>query len=166
MLLSPADFDAYSRATGRPVPEEPEERARLVPEVSEFRRNQLKSPETQRSEGSGLLQALGIGAAVLGGGALLARGLGRRGGIRMGNVQQAAKEAVQEVNVQDLGNVYRAAGRPAPSRPAPTPTPTQRTAPTPDPWAGSVATTPTPTTRPAGSRQGGVQVTNLYDLPV
>ncbi len=164
MLLSPADFDAYSRATGRPVPEEPEERARLVPEVSEFRRNQLKSPETQRSEGSGLLQALGIGAAVLGGGALLARGLGRRGGIRMGNAQQAAKEAVQEVNVQDLGNVYRAAGRPAPSRPAPTPTPTQRTAPTPDPWAGSVATTPTPTTRPAGSRQGGVQVTNLYDL--
>jgi hypothetical protein len=166
MLLSPADFDAYSRATGRPVPEEPEERARLVPEVSEFRRNQLKSPETQRSEDSGLLQALGIGAAVLGGGALLARGLGRRGGVRMGNAQQAAKEAVQEVNVQDFGNVYRAAGRPAPSRPAPTPTPTQRTAPvsTPDPWAGSVATTPTPTTRPAGSRQGGVQVTNLYDL--
>jgi len=174
MLLSPADFDAYSRATGRPVPEEPEEKARLVPEVSEFRRNQLKSPETQRSEGSGLLQALGIGAAVLGGGALLARGLGRRGGIRMGNAQQAAKEAVQEVNVQDLGNVYRAAGRPAPSRPAPTPTPTQRTASTPDPWAASVttapaattrpATTPTPTLRPAGSRQGGVQVTNLYDL--
>ena len=172
MLLSPADFDAYSRATGRPLPEEPEEKARLVPEVSEFRRNQLKSPETQRSEGSGLLQALGIGAAVLGGGALLARGLGRRGGIRMGNAQQAAKEAVQEVNVQDLGNVYRAAGRPAPSRPAPTPTPTQRTAPTPDPWAGSVAATPstttrpapTPTLRPAGSRQGGVQVTNLYEL--
>jgi len=174
MLLSPADFDAYSRATGRPVPEEPEERARLVPEVSEFRRNQLKSPETQRSEGSGLLQALGIGAAVLGGGALLARGLGRRGGIRMGNAQQAAKEAVQEVTVQDLGNVYRAAGRPAPSRPAPTPTPTQRTASTPDPWAASVtttpaattrpATTPTPTQRTAGSRQGGVQVTNLYDL--
>ena len=167
MLLSPADFDAYSRATGRPVPEEPEERARLVPEITEFRRNQLKSPETQRSEGSGLLQALGIGAAVLGGGALLARGLGRRGGVRMGNAQQAAKEAVQEVTVQDLGNVYRAAGRPAPSRPAPTPTrptsapaPTQRTATTPDPW--SVAPTPTP--RPAGSRQGGVQVTNLYDL--
>jgi len=153
MLLSPADFDAYSRATGRPVPEEPEEKARLVPEVSEFRRNQLKSPETQRSEGSGLLQALGIGAAVLGGGALLARGLGRRGGVRMGNAQQAAKEAVQEVNVQDFGNVYRAAGRPAPSRPAPTPTPTQRT-----------ATAPAPTPRPAGSRQGGVQVTNLYEL--
>ena len=167
MLLSPADFDAYSRATGRPVPEEPEERARLVPEITEFRRNQLKSPETQRSEGSGLLQALGIGAAVLGGGALLARGLGRRGGIRMGNAQQAAKEAVQEVTVQDLGNVYRAAGRPAPSRPAPTPTrpaaapaPTQRTATTPDPWSAA----PTPTPRPAGSRQGGVQVTNLYDL--
>ncbi len=147
MLLSPADFDAYSRATGRPVPEEPEEKARLVPEITEFRRNQLKSPETQRSEGSGLLQALGIGAAVLGGGALLARGLGRRGGIRMGNAQQAAKQAVQEVNVQDFGNVYRAAGRPAPSRPAPTPS--------------RPAAAPTPTQRPAGSRQGGIQFADL-----
>ena len=147
MLLSPADFDAYSRATGRPVPEEPEERARLVPEITEFRRNQLKSPETQRSEGSGLLQALGIGAAVLGGGALLARGLGRRGGVRMGNAQQAAKEAVQEVNVQDFGNVYRAAGRPAPSRPAPTPS--------------RPAAAPAPTPRPTGSRQGGIQFADL-----
>jgi hypothetical protein len=147
MLLSPADFDAYSRATGRPIPEESEEKARLVPEITEFRRNQLKSPETQRSEGSGLLQALGIGAAVLGGGALLARGLGRRGGIRMGNAQQAAKQAVQEVDVQDFGNVYRAAGRPAPSRPAPTPS--------------RPAAAPTSTQRTAGSRQGGIQFADL-----
>ena len=45
MALSPLDFYAYSRATGAPVPESPEERAEMAPEVLEFRRNQLKAPE-------------------------------------------------------------------------------------------------------------------------
>lgn len=45
MALSPADFYAYSRATGAPIPEDPEERAQMAPEVLEFRRNQLKAPE-------------------------------------------------------------------------------------------------------------------------
>jgi hypothetical protein len=45
MALSPADFYAYSRATGAPLPEDPEERAQMAPEVLEFRRNQLKAPE-------------------------------------------------------------------------------------------------------------------------
>lgn len=45
MALSPVDFYVYSRATGAPVPEDPEERARMAPEVMEFRRNQLKAPE-------------------------------------------------------------------------------------------------------------------------
>ena len=47
MALSPADFAAYSRATGTPYPEDPEERAQLAPEVAEFRRNQLKQPESE-----------------------------------------------------------------------------------------------------------------------
>jgi hypothetical protein len=34
MALSPADFAAYSRATGTPYPEDPEERAQLAPECS------------------------------------------------------------------------------------------------------------------------------------
>ena len=45
MALSPADFYAYSRATGAPIPEDPQERAEMAPEVLEFRRNQLKAPE-------------------------------------------------------------------------------------------------------------------------
>lgn len=147
MALSDADFYAFSRATGTPVVEDPEAKARIAPQVAEWRRNQLKSPETKQAESSNLLQNLGLGAAVAGLGALGVAALGRRGGVRMGNVGRAAAQGVQEVDFEDLGNVYRAAGRtqPSPSRPAPS-----RPAPTP-------AAAPTPTPRPATSRRGGVQ---------
>ena len=62
MVLAPADFYAYSRATGIPVPEDPEERADLVPDVLAFRRNQLQSPKQE----SNLLQTLGLAAAGIG----------------------------------------------------------------------------------------------------
>lgn len=147
MALSPADFYAFSQATGSPVPEDPESRARIAPQVADWRRNQLKSPETKQADNSGLLNALGITAAVGGGAALLAGALGRRGGVRMGNAKQAARQAAQQVEVTDFGNVYTAAGRPAPSRPAPTPTPT--------------AAAPQ---RPAGSRQGGIKFADLSQI--
>lgn len=147
MALSPADFYAFSQATGFPVPEDPESRARIAPQVADWRRNQLKSPETKQSDNSGLLNALGITAAVGGGAALLAGALGRRGGVRMGNAGQAARQAAQQVEVTDFGNVYKAAGRPAPSRPAPTPTPT--------------AAAPQ---RPATSRQGGIKFADLSQI--
>lgn len=47
MALSLADFYAFSRATGVPVPEDPEDRAQMAPDVIEFRRNQLKAPESE-----------------------------------------------------------------------------------------------------------------------
>ena len=72
MALAPADFYAYSRATGVPVPESPEERIALVPEVLEFRRNQL----TQPKEGTDLGQL--IGSAALGAGALAGLGFAAR----------------------------------------------------------------------------------------
>ena len=147
MALSPADFYAFSQATGSPVPEDPESRARIAPQVADWRRNQLKSPETKQADNSGLLNALGITAAVGGGAALLAGALGRRGGVRMGNAKQAARQAAQQVEVTDFGNVYTAAGRPAPSRPAPTPTPT--------------AAAPQ---RPTGSRQGGIKFADLSQI--
>jgi len=154
MALSDADFYAFSRATGTPVVEDPEAKARIAPQVAEWRRNQLKSPETKQAESSNLLQNLGLGAAVAGLGALGVAALGRRGGVRMGNVGRAAAQGVQEVNFEDLGNVYRAAGRtqPPPSRPAPS-----RPAPTP-------AAAPTPTPRPATSRRGGVQLADLGQI--
>ncbi len=154
MALSDADFYAFSRATGTPVVEDPEAKARIAPQVAEWRRNQLKSPETKQAESSNLLQNLGLGAAVAGLGALGVAALGRRGGVRMANVGRAAAQGVQEVDFEDLGNVYRAAGRtqPPPSRPAPS-----RPAPTP-------ASAPTPPPRPATSRRGGVQLADLGQI--
>lgn len=72
MALSPADFYAYSRATGVAVPDEPEERARMAPEVLEFRRNQLKQEPSPGPDP--LSVGLGIGLALAGGGAGLFAG--------------------------------------------------------------------------------------------
>jgi len=69
MALSPTDFYAYSRATGTPFPEDPEERAQMAPEVLEFKRNQLKAPEQGPNYGAiaGLTAAgLGLAAGGLG----------------------------------------------------------------------------------------------------
>lgn len=84
MALSPADFAAYSRATGTPYPEDPEERAELAPAVAEFRRNQLQQPK----ESSNLLETLGIAALGLGG--LVGAGLAGRRMLRGGGQKQAA----------------------------------------------------------------------------
>jgi hypothetical protein len=70
MALSPADFAAYSRATGTPYPEDPEERAALAPAVRDFRANQLRAPQQESS-----LPAV-LGATALGLGALGAAGIG------------------------------------------------------------------------------------------
>jgi hypothetical protein len=73
MALAPADFYAYSRATGQPYPESPEERAAQAPEVLEFRRNQLKSQESSNSNPIALGLGIGLGLAGLGGASLAAR---------------------------------------------------------------------------------------------
>jgi hypothetical protein len=93
MALSPADFYSYSRATGAPIPEDPEERARMAPEVLEYRRNQLKAPRQEQQQGPDPLSVgLGIGIALAGGG-LGAYGLNKllRGPKRSANagVRQA-----------------------------------------------------------------------------
>jgi hypothetical protein len=129
MALSPADFYAYSRATGVQVPEDPQERAEMAPEVLEFRRNQLKSPQQEPN----ILQA--VGATALAGAAALGAGLAARRFMRgRGQIPQGpARSATQGVVQQDLSTLRRAAAaepvaRPvaepiaepvAPSRPAP-----------------------------------------------
>jgi len=77
MALAPADFYAYSRATGVPVPEDPEERAELVPDVLEFRRNQLRAPQ-QESNLPGILGLAALGLSALAGGAYLLGGRGTK----------------------------------------------------------------------------------------
>ena len=72
MVLAPADFYAYSRATGAPVPQTPEERAQIATDVLEFRRNQLKAPE----EKPDTLKA--IGAATLAVAGALGAGFGAK----------------------------------------------------------------------------------------
>jgi hypothetical protein len=80
MALSPADFYAYSRATGAPIPDDPEERAKLAPDVVAFRRGQLQSTAPQESEGFDLGGALALGAALAGAGLA---GLAARRGLRV-----------------------------------------------------------------------------------
>jgi hypothetical protein len=77
MALSPADFAAYSRATGAPYPESPEERAQMVPEVRQFRQSQLQQSNNQGSDTLALGIGLGLGLAGLGAGALKLRGRGK-----------------------------------------------------------------------------------------
>tara|TARA_R110000868_G_scaffold239915_3_gene494426 strand:- start:2261 stop:5752 length:3492 start_codon:yes stop_codon:yes gene_type:complete len=99
MPLSPADFYSYSRATGAPVADTPEERAQQAPEVLAFQQNRLQSPK----QGPGLLDFLG-GAALLAGvgagGYGIARALrGRAAAPVVGKVivQETAPQAVQNV---------------------------------------------------------------------
>ena len=78
MALSPADFVAYSRATGTPYPESPEERAQMVPEVRAFRQNQLQAPQQQESNSLALGLGIGLGLAGVGGGLLGLRGRAKK----------------------------------------------------------------------------------------
>ena len=103
MAISPADFYAFSQATGAPVPEDAESRARIAPQVMEWRRNQLKQSQNQ-PEGPNLLQTVGgilagagVGTLAFLGGRALARGRG-----------------VSPVNVQVQEEVVRRAAQPVP----------------------------------------------------
>jgi|694.fasta_scaffold111522_3 hypothetical protein len=95
MALSQADFYAYSRATGAPIPEDPMERAQMAPEVLAFRRNQLKAPEKQGADP--LSVGLGVGLTLAGGvGAVLgARRL-------MGGRKPAANAGVRQANLSEM----------------------------------------------------------------
>jgi hypothetical protein len=74
MPVSPADFYAYSQATGVQVPDSPEERAQLAPRVVEFRRNQLKQPQEGGFDPMSMGVGIGLALAGAGAGALALRG--------------------------------------------------------------------------------------------
>jgi hypothetical protein len=77
MLLQPADFYSYSRATGTKPPENDRERAAVAANVIDFKRNQLKAP-SQDGEGRDL-SLIALGAGILGsivGGRKMMRGFG------------------------------------------------------------------------------------------
>ena len=64
MLLQPADFYSYSRATGTKPPENDQERAAMATDVIDFKRNQLRAP-AQSDEGRDL-NLVALGAGILG----------------------------------------------------------------------------------------------------
>ena len=98
MAVSPADFYAYSRATGVQIPDDPYERAQLVPEVKEFRQNQLRAPQQEQPKGADPLSVgLGIGLALAGGAA------GFLGTKRL--LKGPAKSATAGVRQVDLGDM-------------------------------------------------------------
>tara|TARA_R110000868_G_scaffold408061_1_gene690207 strand:+ start:388 stop:2562 length:2175 start_codon:yes stop_codon:yes gene_type:complete len=107
VAISPADFYAYSRATGTPVPDSDEERARMAGDVINFRRNQLRAPAKQEDEGFNLTNALGIGAAALG---LGAGALGLRSALAKKAAAAAGPVENPVVKYQNLEDLRRAAG--------------------------------------------------------
>lgn len=109
MPLSPADFYAYSRATGAPVADTAEERAQQASEVLAFQQNRLQTPQ----QGPGLLDFLGgaallagIGTGAYFGGPTLVRAMRNRGAG-----QAAAKVAATEITPQAVQNVRSVAAR-------------------------------------------------------
>lgn len=156
MALSPADFYSYSRATGAPIPEDPEERARMATEVLEYRRNQLKAPRQEQQQGPDPLSVgLGIGIALAGGvgGAYglnkLLRGPKRsaNAGVRqadLGSFVEEASSNVRRAQEQGVPTVV-----PKQSEPQPSKQPVVSTQPVePDPWSSAgiteARTKPTP----------------------
>lgn len=83
-MLSPADYAAYSRATGRSYPQSEEEKAAMYGDVRNFRNEQTKSNDVANLAGGVLLGAGVLGAGV--GGAMALRGRrpsnSRRGGVQ------------------------------------------------------------------------------------
>ena len=114
MAVSPADFYAYSRATGVQIPDDPYERAELVPEVRAFRQNQLRAPQQEQPKGPDPLSVgLGVGLALAGG---IAGGLGIRKLLR--GPAKSATAGVRQVDLGDVAAVRRAASEysPTPSK--------------------------------------------------
>lgn len=145
MAISPADFYAYSRATGTPVPDSDEERAQMAGDVINFRRNQLRAPAKEKDEDFNLTTALGIGAAALG---LGAGAYGLRSALmnKAPAAARTARSANAAILTEDLNTYKQSVARnreattktpeSSPSPQAATPSPSK----TVDPWETPTST--------------------------
>ena len=99
MALSPADFYAFSSATGIDVPDDPYERAALAPQVLEFRRNQLKAPQQEPNVAQTIGTAALAGAAAVGAGLAARRFFGRGAQLPKGPARSAT-QPIRTANLQ------------------------------------------------------------------
>lgn len=103
MALSPADFYAFSSATGIDVPDDPYERAALAPQVLEFRRNQLKAPQQESNVAQTIGTAAFAGAAAVGAGLAARRFFGRGAQLPKGPARSAT-QPIRTANLQEMVN--------------------------------------------------------------
>ena len=103
MALSPADFYAFSSATGIDVPDDPYERAALAPQILEFRRNQLKAPQQEPNVAQTIGTAALAGAAAVGAGLAARRFFGRGAQLPKGPARSAT-QPIRTANLQEMVN--------------------------------------------------------------
>jgi hypothetical protein len=103
MAPYPADFYAFSAATGIDVPDDPYERAALAPQVLEFRRNQLKAPQQESNVAQTIGAAALAGAAAVGAGLAARRFFGRGAQIPKGPARSATRP-ITTANLQEMAN--------------------------------------------------------------
>ena len=99
MAVSPADFELYSRVTGRAVPRSPQERMKMAPAVNKFIKNREyeRPQQTTLQKGADLL-----GKAALIGGALAA-GHAIGGGFRGTTAEKVAEVVGNMAKTGDVG---------------------------------------------------------------
>jgi hypothetical protein len=103
MAPYPADFYAFSAATGIDVPDDPYERATLAPQVLEFRRNQLKAPQQEPNVAQTIGTAALAGAAAVGAGLAARRFFGRGAQLPKGPARSAT-QPIRTANLQEMVN--------------------------------------------------------------
>ena len=93
VAVSPADFELYSRATGTPIPRDPQERMRMAPEVYNFSRNFAREPSKFQKAANTAVKAAKLGSLLAG-----AYGVSQAFGPEVGAVASAVVDEVTKGN--------------------------------------------------------------------
>jgi hypothetical protein len=121
MLLQPADFYSYSRATGTKPPENDRERAAMATDVIDFKRNQLRAP-AQSDEGRDL-NLVALGAGILG--SIIATA---GGAAVLNRKRKAPVERIQDTDISEIQTLTKGTGidTTKPLKKITTPTPSKK----------------------------------------
>ena len=103
MLLQPADFYSYSRATGTKPPENDRERAAMATDVIDFKRNQLRAP-AQSDEGRDL-NLVALGAGILG--SIIATA---GGAAVLNRKRKAPVQRIQDADISEIQTLTKGTG--------------------------------------------------------